>query len=106
MIKNANDELFDSLFSEGKPVLVDFYATWCGPCKTLSSTIDQLAESRTDIVVAKVDVEEAPDVCAELKIRSVPTVILFSPDKKVQTTLTGIRSKETYIEEIDKYLNK
>ncbi|MBR1516848.1 MAG: thioredoxin [Bacteroidales bacterium] len=74
----VNDQTFQSLIATDKPVLVDFSATWCGPCKALAPTIEEVAtEFEGRAVVAKADVDECPELSARFAIRSVPTVLFF-----------------------------
>ena len=60
-----------------KPVLVDFYATWCGPCRMLSPILDEIAEEREDIKVCKVNVDEEPELASKYQIVSIPTVFVI-----------------------------
>ena len=64
------------LEAKGK-VLVDFFATWCGPCRMLSPVVDEVAEERTDVKVGKVNVDEQPDLAAQFGVMSIPTLLLF-----------------------------
>ncbi|MCG8598549.1 MAG: thioredoxin [Verrucomicrobiales bacterium] len=75
------------------PVLVDFHATWCGPCKMLSPIVDQVAEAKDgQAVVAKVDIDEARDIAQKFQITSVPTLMVFHKGEVV-TTKRGVQSK-------------
>lgn len=75
---------FQEIIKQDKPVLVDFYATWCGPCKTLSPILDELkTRIGTKGVVLKVDVDKNSHAAATYQIRSVPTLILFKKGKIV-----------------------
>jgi thioredoxin 1 len=77
-----------------KPVIVDFYAEWCGPCKMMAPSIDELAEELKDThIVGKVNVDEAHETAAKYGIQSIPTVILFSKGEEVNR-LIGFQSKE------------
>ena len=80
-----------------KPVLVDFFATWCGPCKMLMPTIDEIASERADIKVGKVDVDENMELAKEYKVFSVPTLIAFK-DGKVLKQMVGVQSKEQILD--------
>ena len=60
-----------------KPVLVDFFATWCGPCKMLSPIVDQLADEHPEVKFCKLDVDQNPDIAASFQVMSIPTLILF-----------------------------
>ena len=78
-IINISDKAaFDQLVKEStKPVMVDFWATWCGPCKMVAPMIAQIAAERDDVQVAKVDVDQVPDVASEFGIAAIPTVVYF-----------------------------
>ena len=78
MITIANDDNFKELINEDL-VLVDFFATWCGPCKMLAPVLEELK----DIKIVKVDVDEAPNTCKEYAIMSVPTLMIFKSGKMV-----------------------
>ncbi len=60
-----------------KPVLVDYFATWCGPCKMLSPIVDQLADEHPEVKFCKLDVDQNPDIAASFQVMSIPTLILF-----------------------------
>jgi thioredoxin 1 len=89
MIVHVNDmKEFDELIAK-KRVLVDFFATWCGPCKMLSpilEEIDQRGEAG-DLLIVKVDVDEATEIAARFHIQSIPTLMLFNEGKAVNTAL-------------------
>ena len=85
---------FDTtLASTDQPVLVDFWAEWCGPCKMMSPILDQLAtEQAGRATIAKVDVDSFPDLQARFGIRAIPTLIVFKNGQPVNT-ITGVKSK-------------
>jgi len=88
-----NKENFDEVINGTKPVLVDFWATWCGPCKMLAPTIEELAEELKDeIVVAKLDVDQVQDIAVKYQVMSIPTLVLFKDGKEVKRTV-GFRPK-------------
>jgi thioredoxin 1 len=87
MLKHIKDSAeFNNETAKGK-VLVDFFATWCGPCKMLAPIVEKVASEHEDIIVLKIDVDEVPDVAAKYGIRSIPTLILFEDGKAVDMKL-------------------
>jgi len=94
-LKHVTDATFEKeVLQAKKPVLVDFWAPWCGPCRMLGPELDKLA-SETDeaFIVAKLNVDENPIIAANYKILSIPTMKLFH-QKKVIQTIVGMRSKD------------
>lgn len=92
---------FDTqVLGANKPVLVDFYATWCGPCKAVAPIMEQIAtELAGRVEVVKVDVDKVSDLAARYQIMGVPTVMLFDHAKAVKT-FVGVRSKSEYVEAV------
>lgn len=79
------------------PVLVDFWATWCGPCQMIAPTIDELAtEMSGKAKVGKVDVDQNPGLASQFNVQSIPTVIVFKNGKPVQT-MVGAKHKRDYL---------
>ncbi|MBQ9363417.1 MAG: thioredoxin [Bacteroidaceae bacterium] len=96
-----NDSNYAEVVAEGKPLVLDFWATWCGPCKMIAPIIESLAEEYAGKVnIGKVDVEdEADDLVGQFGIRNVPTV-LFIKDGLVVDKLVGAATKPMYEEKI------
>ena len=89
---NFQSEVLDS----DQPVLVDFWAPWCGPCRVVGPTIEELAhESDGTVKIGKLNTDENPQAASNFGISSIPTVLLFK-DGKVVETLVGVQSKERY----------
>ena len=82
----------ETVLKSDKPVLLDFWASWCGPCRMQGPIIDQLAASHSNVVFGKVNVDEEPDLASEYGITSIPTLIIFR-DGRVIDQVTGVTSK-------------
>ena len=95
IITNANFE--EEVIKSDKPVLLDFWATWCGPCMMLSPVIAEIAEERTDIKVGKVNVDEEPALANMFGIQSIPTLVYFKDGKAVDSSI-GYVPKEKILE--------
>ena len=82
MIKVITPETFESeVLNSSEPVLVDFFATWCGPCKMLSPIVDQIAEEHPEITVGKVNIDECAELAERFGIMGVPTLLVFRKGK-------------------------
>ena len=103
MAEQLTDTNFEQLvLKSDKPVMVDFGATWCGPCKALAPVVEQMAEEYAGrAVIAKVDVDECPEASAQFRIRNVPTVLFFKNGEVVDKSV-GAVPKATLSEKLDK----
>lgn len=91
MAKEFTDANFDELLSSNKVVVADFWATWCGPCKAMGPSIDELAtEYEGKALIGKVDVEENNDLAEKYAIRSVPTIIFFKEGEMVDKQVGAV----------------
>jgi len=98
MIINLNDKNFEESVSKvSLPVLVDFWAPWCGPCQIVGPIIEELAkENEGKIKVGKINVDESPQVAGKYGVMSIPTMILFKEGKEIRRKV-GFESKESLI---------
>ena len=92
---------FDSVVMESdKPVLVDFWATWCGPCRMLGPVIAQIAEERDDIKVCKVNVDDEPELARMFNVMSIPTVLVFK-NGELKERSVGFKPKQQILDLLD-----
>ena len=97
MAKVVTNTNFQELIEGDKPVMIDFWATWCGPCRILSPTVDEIAEEYADrITVAKCNVDDAEEIAMQFRIMSIPTLI-FLKDGVVVDKRVGVVSKEEIV---------
>ena len=99
VVKISKDN-FNAVKGQDKPVLLDFYADWCGPCQIVSPIIDEIAGERGDIVVGKVNVDASPELASEFGIYSIPTLVVLK-EGKVHRQVSGARPKESILSLID-----
>ena len=95
IIKNGNFE--EEVLKSEKTVLVDFFATWCGPCAMVAPILKEIAEENSDIKVAKIDVDENMELAQKYKVSVIPTLMVFKNGEVVKTSV-GEQSKEQILD--------
>ena len=91
---------FDSIVNSEKPVLIDFYVDWCGPCRMVGPIVDEIAEERSDIVVGKVNVDDSPELAEKFSVFSIPTLVVLKNGEETDR-VTGARPKAQILALID-----
>jgi thioredoxin len=101
-IKNNSD--YQKIINGDKPVLLDFYADWCGPCQTLLPTVEKLAvKYASDFVIAKINVDQNPELAQKFSVRSIPA-LFFIQDGQTKENLNGIQPESVLEQKINEYL--
>lgn len=94
-ILHVTEANFDSqVLQADKPVLVDFWATWCGPCQMQAPILEELAKERDDVIIAKVDVDQNPNLAQKYRVMSIPTLAVFKNGQPVVSAV-GLQNKAT-----------
>ena len=96
-MENVSADKIKELQSQGKKIVVDYWAKWCGPCKSLIPKLEGIEKNYTDVVFVKVDVDDNMDAALDMGIRSVPTVIIYNGDKLVDRS-QGVKPDAYYKE--------
>jgi len=105
-VKDVTDNSFDrEVLQSQKPVLVDFWAAWCAPCRMLAPAVEAIAEQYSEsTVVVKLNVDDNPDTAAAYRIKGIPTLILFNEGKEVERVI-GTTSKQSISRMIESHSN-
>lgn len=100
VLKISSENYEKEVLQSDKPVIIDFYADWCGPCRTMSPIIDEIAEENADnIKVGKVNVDENQDLASKYGVMSIPTIVILK-NGKVENTFVGVRNKSEILNAI------
>ena len=103
-VQTITDDNFDTTINAGKPVLVDFWAEWCGPCRRLAPTVEELAGLYDGkVVVGKLNVDDNPNTAFKFSIRGIPTLLLFKGGQVVEQVV-GLADKDSLQKVIDKHV--
>jgi thioredoxin 1 len=98
------DSFKTEVLNSDKPVLVDFWATWCGPCKMVAPVLEEIAGEHQDkITVAKLDIDQNPDIARDYQVMSIPTLLLFSEGEPVKQ-IVGAKPKAALLSDLSDYL--
>ena len=91
-VKVINKENFNEVLTSDKPVLLDFFATWCGPCRMVSPIVDEIAEEHPEFLVGKIDVDEEPELAGKFYVSSIPMLVVLK-NGEVSKQSVGARPK-------------
>lgn len=92
----TKDNFEEEVIKSDKPVLLDFWAAWCGPCRMVGPVVDKIAEEHPEYKVGKIDVDAQPELAGQFSVMSIPTLLVFKEGKMVNKTV-GVASKEALL---------
>ena len=93
VIKISKENFASEVLNSNKPVLLDFYADWCGPCRRVGPIVSEIANERNDVKVGKINVDEQPELAAQFQVMSIPMLAVIK-NGKLKNQVVGYRSKE------------
>ena len=93
VIKINKENFASEVLNSNKPVLLDFYADWCGPCRMVGPIVSEIANERSDVKVGKINVDEQPELAAQFQVMSIPMLAVIK-NGKIENQFVGYRSKE------------
>ncbi len=93
VIKISKENFASEVLNSNKPVLLDFYADWCGPCRMVGPIVSEIANERNDVKVGKINVDEQPELAAQFQVMSIPMLAVIK-NGKLENRVVGYRSKE------------
>ena len=93
VINITKNNFQEEVLNSDKPVLLDFWASWCGPCRMVSPIVDEIADERSDIKVGKINVDEEPELAGQFNVMSIPTLIVIK-NGKIANQVVGARPKD------------
>ena len=99
MLKEINAEEYSEIVNSSNPVVIDFHATWCGPCKVLSPILEELDDEIEGVEFVKLDVDQHPQIAGQNQVMGVPTVVILK-DGEVKDRFVGVQPKEVIKEKI------
>ena len=102
-VRHISEDEFESVINENKLVLVDFYATWCPPCKMLAPILEEVQDILEDVEIVKIDVDENEEISRRFKIMSIPNLILFKDGQMVESEV-GLKDQQFIVEMIKKHM--
>ena len=97
VVQITRENFMSEVTNSEKPVLLDFYADWCGPCRMVTPIVDEIASERSDIKVGKINVDNQPELAQQFRVMSIPTLVVLK-DRKIVNQSVGEKTKEQILE--------